>query len=143
MGMRRIATLLAFLPALPGHLLYFQAPSPESCCRCEAAPTHFVCLTDAQMRKQVEHVEMAPDRMGNHVNFKGVAVFEVRVSTDGRVACAKSVSGHAIAVSLLMARADHWRFHPYRLNTTAVEACGRLRLRFSVSEHNQPTVEVE
>ena len=95
------------------------------------------------MRRQVEHIEMAPDAMGNHVNFKGTVVFDVRISTDGRLAFAKSVSGHAIAVSLLMARADHWRFHPYLRDSTATEACGRLRIRFSVSEHNQPTVDVE
>lgn len=140
--MRRIATLLAFLTTLPGHLLCFQPLSPKSGCRCASASVRVVRLTDAQMRKQVAHIEMAPDRMGNHLNLKGIAVFEVRVSPDGRVACAQSVSGHAIAVSLLMARADHWRFHPYHRKTTA-EVCGRLTLRFSVSDGNQPTVEVE
>lgn len=95
------------------------------------------------MQKQIEHVEMAPDRMGNHVNLKGVAVLEVRFGRDGRVACAKAVSGHPIAISLLISAIERWRFHAYRRNATALEVCGRVRLKFSISEHNQPAVEVE
>jgi hypothetical protein len=94
------------------------------------------------MRKQVEHIEMAPNTIGNHVSFKGIAVFEVRVTTDGRVAYARSLTGHAFAVSLLLARADRWQFHPYLRSSTAIEVCGHLKIRFSISD-NQPAIEVE
>ena len=92
--MQRTGILLMFLPALLVQL--FQALPTESPPR--SGPAEPVCLTDAEMRKQVEHVEMAPDTMGNHVNLKGIAVFEVWVNRDGQVTFAKSLSGHALAV---------------------------------------------
>lgn len=85
---------------------------------------------------------MASDRMGNQVNLKGIAIFELRIGKDGRVVYAKAISNHPIALSLLIARMDRWRFRPYVRDANAVEAFGRLKIRFSVSEHNKPTVEV-
>jgi hypothetical protein len=55
-----------------------------------------VCLTDKQMSSHVTHVEMDSDRMGNHVNVKGIAVFRLVFSEDGRVVCAVVVSGHPL-----------------------------------------------
>jgi hypothetical protein len=63
---------------------------------------------------------MQPDRMGNHTNVKGVAVFRIAFDKQGRVDCAETVSGHPIAVSLLNAsmrrlqRREHARGHSVR-----------------------------
>lgn len=43
------------------------------------------CLTSAQMAQHAAHVEMEPDRMGNHSNYEGVAVFQIGFDEKGRV----------------------------------------------------------
>jgi hypothetical protein len=44
-------------------------------------------LQESQISKQVEHIEMGADVMGNHVNVKGVALMEVSIDKDGHVLC--------------------------------------------------------
>src|SRR5215470_16159755 len=78
-----------------------------------------VHLTEAQMRSHVEHIEMEPDRMGNDSNGTGIAVFKIIFGEDGRVVCAKVISGHPLAVTLLMAAVGKWRFTPYVRNGIA------------------------
>ena len=55
-------------------------------CACDIENTE--CLTSAQMAQHAVHVEMEPDRMGNHSNYEGVAVFQIgitrRVGSQGR-----------------------------------------------------------
>jgi hypothetical protein len=99
------------------------------------------CLTDVQMPQYVKHVEMEPDRMGNHTNLQGVAVFRIAFDKHGRVDCAEALSGHPIAISLLMASLGRWRFKRFVRNGTSVRACGRLSVRFSVAE-GRSTVKV-
>jgi N-acyl-L-homoserine lactone synthetase len=108
-------------------------------CKCDKAT---VCVTDSQMTEYVQHVEMEPDRIGFHTNASGIAVFEVVFDTDGRVLDAKAVSGHALAIPLLMASVPRWRFLPYLRNGVAQKACGTLRLKFSIVE-NVSDVQVE
>src|SRR5437879_11519518 len=43
------------------------------------------------MLKYLKHVEMQPDRMGNHTNVNGVAVFRIAFNKQGRVDCAETV----------------------------------------------------
>src|SRR5947209_19620082 len=70
-------------------------------CSCEAAST--VCLKDAEMSKQVIHVEMEPDRMGNHSNYSGFGVFQISFDEKGRVTGASAISGYPLGISHLMA----------------------------------------
>lgn len=117
-------------------------PQDEPPCHCagkQAATT--VCLTEMQMIAQVKHIEMQPDRMGNHVNVKGVAVFELVVGKNGRVLRAKAISGHPVAIPLLLGSVDKWRFTPLIRDGAERQACGRLTVKFSIVE-NQPKVEV-
>jgi len=93
------------------------------------------------MADQVKHIEMASDRMGNHVNLEGIAVFRLTFSKDGRIVCAKAISGHPLALPLLIGAMNKWQFRPYRQDEIARQACGQLRLKFSVVE-NLSAVEV-
>lgn len=93
------------------------------------------------MSARVEHIEMQPDRMGNHVNVSGVAVFELMVGKNGRVLKTKVISGHPLAVPRLIESLEKWRFKPLMLDGVAHQTCGQLSLKFSIVE-NQPKVEV-
>jgi hypothetical protein len=93
------------------------------------------------MSHQVKHIEMQPDRMGNHVNVNGIAVFELTVGKDGRIVNAKAISGHPLALPLLLGATDKWQFKPLVRNETARQACGRLSVKFSIVQ-NLSTVEV-
>lgn len=98
-------------------------------------------LKESQVSRQVEHIEMEPDVMGNHVNVSGIAVVEVVVDNDGRVQCAQALSGHPLAISHLIQSSRKWKFKPYLKDGSAQRFCGRLRLKFSFVE-NKPSVEV-
>jgi hypothetical protein len=67
---------------------------PCDCAGERAAAT--VCLTDTQMSAQAKHIEMQPDRVGNHVNVKGIVIMELIVGKNGRVLNAKAISGHPV-----------------------------------------------
>lgn len=72
-----------------------------------------VCLRETQMSARVKHIEMQADRMGNHVNVSGLAVFELMIGKNGRVLNAKAISGHPLAIPLLLGSVDKWRFKPF------------------------------
>ena len=93
------------------------------------------------MSTQVKHIEMPPDRMGNHVNVRGVAVLELMVGKNGRVLNAKAISGHPVAIPRLLGSVDKWRFTPFVRDGAARQTCGRMTVKFSIVE-NQPKVEV-
>jgi hypothetical protein len=78
---------------------------------------------------------MQPDRMGNHVNVNGVAAFELTVGKDERIVNAKTISGHPLALPLLIGAMDKWRFKPLVRNETARPACGRLRVKFTIVQN--------
>jgi hypothetical protein len=85
--------------------------------------------------------EMEPDRMGNHVNVSGIAVFTLIVGEDGRILNAQAISGHPLALSLLIEAMDKWRFKPFVGNHAARRVCGRLSVKFSIVQ-NLPKVAV-
>jgi hypothetical protein len=99
------------------------------------------CLTETQMIHQVKHIEMEPDRMGNHVNVSGIAVFNLIVGEDGRILNAQAISGHPLALPLLIEAMDKWRFKPFVGNHAARRVCGRLSVKFSIVQ-NLPKVAV-
>jgi hypothetical protein len=118
-------------------LLIFLADSASTqdglICDCGNSPDQpTVCLTETEMSHQVKHIEMEPDRMGNHVNVSGIAVFELTVGKDGRIVNAKAISGHPLAFPLLIGAMDKWRFRPLLRNNTARQVCGRLSVKFTM-----------
>jgi hypothetical protein len=141
---KKLTICLVILAGATGVSPTQNVPTTPPCdCPCGEGSSNSttVCLTDAQMRRHVNRVEMAPDRMGNHVNLQGVAVFRIALDKHGRVDCAEVLSGRPIATSLLMASVKRWRFTQFVRNGTAIRACGRLSLKFSVVE-GASTVEV-
>ena len=98
-------------------------------------------LRESQMGRQVEHIEMAADVTGNHVNINGIALMEVTVDRDGQVLCVQTLSGHPLAITHLIGASRSWKFKPYLKNGSAQRFCGRLRVNFSFVE-NKPSVEV-
>lgn len=127
-------------------MLILSAPAActQNALLCDCADVQaaaIICLTDMQISAQVKHIEMQPDRMGNHINVIGVAVFELMVGKNGRVLNAKVISGHPLAVPRLLGSVDNWRFEPWIRNGVASQSCGRLTAKFSIVE-NQSKVEV-
>jgi len=108
-------------------------------CACEIENT--VCLTSEQMAQHAVHVEMEPDRMGNHSNYEGVAVFQIGFDEQGRVKGADGISGHPLGVSHLMAAVSKWRFRPVIVKGARKGACGKLFIKFTMKE-NVPSAKV-
>ena len=138
-SMRRSIFLIAVALSLFADCAYAQE---KLTCDCGNSSRHdTVCLTKTEMADQVTHIEMRNDEMGNHVNARGVAVLELTVGKDGHVANAKAISGHPLALSLLLGAIQEWRFKPLIRNKTARQECGRLNVEFSIVE-NLSEVEV-
>ncbi len=108
-------------------------------CACEIENT--VCLTSEQMAQHALHVEMEPDRMGNHSNYEGVAVFQIGFDEKGQVTGADGMSGHPLGVSHLMAAVSKWRFRPVIVKGARKRACGKLVIKFTMKE-NVPSAKV-
>ena len=106
----------------------FPPPGLQNSCQCN----QIVCITDVAMAKYVEHIEMEPDRLGNHTNIQGVAVLDITIGRDGRAAKAKAVSGHPIALALLMGAVPKWRFKRVVEKKEPIMGCGSLHLQYSI-----------
>ena len=107
-------------------------------CACDVET---VCLSDAQMSNHAMHVEMEPDKMGNHSNYRGVAVFQIGFDEKGRVMGADAISGQPLGISHLMAAVSRWKFKPVVVNGMKKRGCGKLWIRFAMRE-NVPSAEV-
>jgi hypothetical protein len=84
---------------------------------------------------------MQPDLMDNHANLSGIAMFELKVGKNGHVVNATPISGHPLAIRLLVGSLSNWRFRPLRQDGVAWQTCGWLSVKFSIVE-NQSKVEV-
>jgi len=120
---------------------WFVEDTPTRACDCANAQA--VCLTDVQMASHVRHIAMQPDLMGNHNNGGGIAVFEITFGEDGKVVNAKAISGHPLAIHLLIGAAPKWRFRPFVQHGAAKQACGRLTVKFSIVENQTSVVVVQ
>jgi len=109
-------------------LILWQSGIPQRVPQCDCAdlPEAIICLTDMQMSTQVKNIEMQPDRMGNHVIVRGVVVFELIVGKDGRVLNAKAISGHPVAIPLLLGSVEKWRLKALIRDGMEHQTCGRL-----------------
>ena len=101
-----------------------------------------VCLSDVQMARHTAHVEMEPDRMGNHSNYSGVAVFQIGFDQKGRVTGATAISGQPLAISHLLAAVSKWRFKPVIVKGKEKKGCGKLSIKFAMRE-NLPSADVD
>lgn len=108
-------------------------------CSCELPNT--VCLSDIEISEHAVHVEMVPDRMGNHSNYSGVAVFQVGFDEKGRVTGVSAISGHPLGISYLLAAASKWRFKPIVVKGVKKKGCGKLSIKLAMRE-NVPSAEV-
>ena len=108
-------------------------------CGCDIVNT--VCLTDMQMSEHAVHVEMEPDQMGNHSNYRGIAVFQIGFDEKGHVTGASAISGHPLGISHLMEAVSKWRFKPIIVKGTKKKGCGRLSVKFAMTD-NVPSAEV-
>ena len=93
------------------------------------------------MFERTTHVEMAPDRMGKHSNYYGVAVFQIGFDEKGYVTGADGISGHPLGVSHLMEAVSRWKFKPITVNGVKKRGCGKLWIKFAMRE-NVPSAEV-
>jgi hypothetical protein len=107
-------------------------------CACDAET---VCLSDSQMSNHATHVEMERDKMGNHSNYRGVAVFQIGFDEKGLVTGADAISGEPFGISHLMAAVSRWKFKPVVVNGMKKRGCGKLWIRFAMTE-NVPSAEV-
>jgi hypothetical protein len=133
-GMRTLlrplmAAFVCFSPAIAQTLV---------ACACD---DETVCLSDAQMSKHATHVEMEPDTMGNHSNYRGVAVFQIGFDEKGRVTGADAISGQPSGISHLMTAVSKWKFKPVVVNGMKKRGCGQIWIRFAMRE-NVPSAEV-
>jgi hypothetical protein len=108
-------------------------------CSCEVPNT--VCLSDIEVSEHAVHVEMAPDLMGHHSNYAGVAVFQIGFDERGRVTGASTISGHPLGISHLIEAASKWRFKPVVVKGVKKKGCGKLSIEFAMRE-NVPSAKV-
>jgi len=84
---------------------------------------------------------MEPDNMGNHSNYRGVAVFQIGFDEKGHMTGADAISGQPLGISHLMAAVSRWKFKPVVVNGMKKRGCGKLWIRFAMKE-NVPSAEV-
>jgi hypothetical protein len=126
--------------ALTAVFVSVSAASAQTLVAC-ACDEDTVCLSDVQMGQDAAHVEMEPDRMGNHSNYGGVAVFQVGFDEKGRVTGAAAISGDPLGISHLLAAVTRWRFKPVIVKGTKKKGCGKLSIKFAM-KGNVPSVDV-
>lgn len=100
-----------------------------------------VCLSAVQMVHHAAHVEMEPDRAGNHSHYEGVAVLQIGFDERGRVTGAAALSGHPLGISHLMAAVSKWRFQPVIVKGAKKKGCGQLSIKFAMKD-NAPSADV-
>lgn len=137
--MKIFVALIAAFPCVGTYGAQIVQHSRLVACACEIENT--VCLTTAQMAERVVHVEMEPDRMGNHSNYEGVAIFQIGFDENGWVTGAEAISGHPLGISHLMAAVSKWKFRPVIVKGVRKKACGKLSIKFAMKE-NVPSVKV-
>lgn len=109
----------------------------ESCCACDTSKPdqldNVVCLSPQEMRAHVDHIEpLRPSGLGKDVNISGTVVLEVRFEAEGKVACARAISGHPIAIAAAMEAIRKWTFKPLTLNRAGKSSCGQITIKYRI-----------
>jgi hypothetical protein len=77
-------------------------------CTASADASPHVAIADVRARLMESSWPTPPPG----ARIEGYAVFQIRVSVDGRVSCASSVGGHPFLLSVLTPRVHAWKFRP-------------------------------
>jgi len=112
------------------------------CCNCESAsgPAKAICLRPDQIRARVRHIEpLRPSGLDRNLNLIGTLVVEVRFGADGKVECARAIEGNPIALSAAMLALPKWTFKPLTSDGSPQPGCGRLTIRYRLSNRGSST----
>lgn len=82
------------------------APTNPCSCTADALPR----LSVAETTRRLVYKSWPPPPPGARI--QGNAVFEVIVSSDGKVCCVKAIRGHPLLLSGLVPALQRWRFRP-------------------------------
>jgi hypothetical protein len=82
------------------------------------------------MSERAVYVEMETDRMGNHSNYRRVAVFQIGFDERGRVTGATAISGHPLGISHLMGAVSEWKLKPVIIKGAKKTGRGSLSIKF-------------
>lgn len=113
-----------------------QDPLPGNCnCDSENCPKDALRLSADQTRKQVDHIEpLRPSQLDRNVALAGILVVEVRFRTDGKLQCARAISGNPIAIATAMEALPKWTVREWVAGDGAQRCrCGQLRIRYRLS----------
>ena len=106
------------------------------CCECSAPKKKTaICLTPAEMRDHVGHLEpLAPTGLDLGRTLGGVLVLEIRFDRDGKVECVRVKSGHPIAAAAAVDAVQKWTFKPALSNGEPTSACGTVVISYQLSD---------
>jgi hypothetical protein len=112
------------------------------CCNCDptSRPADAICLRPDQIRDRVRHIEpLRPSGLDKGLKLVGTLVVEVRIDADGKVECANAIEGNPIAISAAMLALPKWTFKTFVKNGPPRPACGRLKIRYRLSDKASST----
>ena len=115
-----------------------------ACCKCEPSPRDnsgdAICLTTKEMRGRVDHIEpLKPSGLDKGLNLSGTVAIEVRFGPDGKVACARALEGHPIAIAAAMDAIRKWTFKPIELSGVPKAGCGRIKIKYKLRDRGSST----
>ena len=117
----------------------------EACCKCEPGSSDnsgdAICLTAKEMRALVDHIEpLQPSGLDKGLNLTGRLAIEVRFGRDGKVACARALEGHPIAIAAAMDAIRKWTLKPIELSGVPKAGCGRITIKYKLRDRGSSTV---
>jgi hypothetical protein len=116
--------------------------SGSNCGECSSHPREdgaAICLSGAQMRSHVGHIIPLAVRE-THVRAAGKLALEVRFDKDGKVSWVKAVSGgNPLIIASAMETVPKWTFKPVERHGKKYGGCGRLTVKFDLSDEKQET----
>lgn len=94
-----------------------------------------IWLNNESLLKRATHCE-APQlpSLARVARLRGYVSVDVLVDNNGRVSCARLVSGHPLLATSAINAARDWKFRPMIQNGKAVWFYGHLRFHFSTGE---------
>lgn len=131
---------ISFILLLAGLAAARERPLP--CCKCEDSgrSDDVICLSGKEMREHVNHIEpLETPRLDHHLNLAGIVVLEIRFESNGKVSCARAISGHAMAIASAMEAVRRWTFKPVVWRVVAKGGCGRITIKYRLGEQGNST----
>lgn len=98
-----------------------------------------VAVDEASIQEHViKRVEPVFPPIAKAARVVGMVVFDVRIDRAGRLASTKFVSGPAMLRQSAIDALDQWTFRPFEKDGQAVDAIGRISIRFTLGK-DDPT----